>query len=62
LISESCLDICKQRYGNRVMQKCIKCAVEGQCPDFTLEIVARAYDLITVSFLSSILSLFVSLS
>lgn len=48
LISQSCLEICKQRYGNRVMQKCIKCAVDGQCSDFTLQIVDQAFDLITV--------------
>jgi hypothetical protein len=50
LISKSCLEICKQRYGNRVMQKCIKCAVDGQCPDFTLQIVTQAFDLITVTY------------
>jgi hypothetical protein len=55
LISQSCLDICKQRYGNRVMQKCIKCAVEGQCADFTGQIVTQAYDLITVCLLLSFL-------
>jgi hypothetical protein len=58
LITESCLEICKQRYGNRVMQKCIKCAAQGQCPDFTTQIVEHAFDLITVVHLPLPLLLF----